>query len=120
MRLTDYYDYLDSDFNNYIVIGFNGYGDNIVIDLKDKCSIKYLNHDNNFIEVFINSSIVQFANALILYKDFIDAEIHDNNEINLINELSVKMIENDLNSSESECFWNKEMVMLKMNSNENK
>lgn len=112
MKITDYFDFLDSDFDKYVVIGFNGYGDNIVIDLIDECSIKYLNHDNNYSEVFINSSIVQFAKALMLYRDFIDTEIHKNNEINLINGLKEKMIENDLNSSESECFWNKEMVSL--------
>jgi hypothetical protein len=128
LRLTDYFDFLESDFNRYIVIGSTGNGDEIVIDLNDVCKIKVLDHEDNFSEEFANSSIEKFAKGLILYHDFIDLILSENGEDalidfkfsdNQINDLKQKMIDNDQDSMHSNCFWSQEIEILIINREEN-
>jgi hypothetical protein len=51
-------------FSQYRVIGANGNGDPIAIDTANG-EIVYLNHDNAFQRVFINSSVIKLAEALL-------------------------------------------------------
>jgi len=127
LRLTDYFDFLESDFDKYIVIGSTGNGDEIVIDLEDDCKIKVLDHEDYFSEEFANSSIDKFANGLVIYKDFIDLIINENGEDALIDsnfsdmqiyDLKQKMIDNDKDSMNSGCFWNQEIEILIVNRDE--
>jgi len=129
LKLTDYFDFLESDFDRYIVIGSTGNGDEIVIDLNDDCKIKVLDHEDNFSEEFANSSIDKFANGLVLYQDFIDSIIKENGEDALIesnfsdkhiSDLKQKMIDNDKDSLNSGCFWNQGIEILIINRDENK
>ncbi|MGE0076358.1 MAG: SUKH-4 family immunity protein [Bacteroidales bacterium] len=129
LKLTDYFDFLESEFDRYIVIGSTGNGDEIVIDLNDNCKIKVLDHEDNFSEEFANSSIEKFAKGLILYQDFIDLILNENGEDalidskfsdNQINYLKQKMIDNDQDSINSDCFWSQEIEMLIINRDENK
>jgi hypothetical protein len=59
----------NSDFDKYLSIGFNGSGDPIVINL-DTQELIYLNHDNYFEEVLINSDLKKFAMSVLRIKDF--------------------------------------------------
>ncbi|MBK8808213.1 MAG: hypothetical protein IPO21_16940 [Bacteroidales bacterium] len=111
------------------MIGSTGNGDEIVIDLNDNCKIKVLDHEDNFSEEFANSSIVKFAKGLILYQDFIDLILIENGEDalidskfsdNQINYLKQKMIDNDQDSMNSDCFWSQEIEILILNRDENK
>lgn len=129
LKLTDYFDFLESDFEKYIVIGSTGNGDEIVIDLRDNCKVKVLDHEDNFSEEFANSSIEKFAEGLILYQDFIDLILNENGEDalidskfsdNQINDLKQKMIDNDQDSMNSDCFWSQEIEILIINRDENK
>jgi hypothetical protein len=52
------------------MIGNNGSGDPVCINLNNKNEIVYLNHDNDFEKVFINRSVHQLAECIIKYKDF--------------------------------------------------
>jgi len=61
----------NSDFDKYITIGFNGSGDPIAINLKNQ-ELIYLNHDNEFEEVFINSDLKKFAQSILIIQGFID------------------------------------------------
>ncbi|MES2285822.1 MAG: SUKH-4 family immunity protein [Bacteroidota bacterium] len=61
----------NSDFDKYLSIGFNGSGDPISIDL-DTQELIYLNHDNNFEVVFINSDLKKFAVSVLRIKDFVE------------------------------------------------
>ena len=61
----------NSNFDKYLSIGFNGSGDPIAIDL-DTQRLVYLNHDNSFEEVLINSDLKKFAMSVLRIKDFVD------------------------------------------------
>lgn len=59
------------DLNDYLMIGSNGSGDPICIDLNNENEIVYLNHDNNFERIYINSSVHQLTECIIRYRDFL-------------------------------------------------
>lgn len=61
----------DSSLDKYAAIGFNGSGDPICVNL-DNNQIVYLNHDDSFKEVFINSNFSSFVQTIITIQDFID------------------------------------------------
>jgi hypothetical protein len=58
------------DGSRYRAIGSNGSGDPIAIDTATG-EIVYLNHDNGFERVFINSSVTKLAEALCAYQRLI-------------------------------------------------
>lgn len=55
----------------YRVIGGNGSGDPVAIDLAANGAIVYLNHDKRFERVFINSSVRQLATSLAAFAKMI-------------------------------------------------
>ncbi|MCG2614730.1 hypothetical protein LZZ85_10580 [Terrimonas sp. NA20] len=56
--------------DSYFMIGSNGCGDPVCVDLDHDNEIVYLNHDNYFDRIFINSSIHQLAECIIRYRNF--------------------------------------------------
>jgi hypothetical protein len=60
-----------ADGSQYRIIGSNGSGDPVAIDTATSGHVVYLNHDNNFQRVFINSSIMQLACCLLACKRLI-------------------------------------------------
>jgi hypothetical protein len=62
---------LPDGFSHYRVIGSNGSGDPICIDEDEDGAIVYLNHDNEFARVFINSSVPQLAECLLAFRGLI-------------------------------------------------
>ncbi len=58
------------ELNDYLMIGSNGSGDPVCIDLNNGNEIVYLNHDNDFERVYINSSVHQLTECIIRYRDF--------------------------------------------------
>ena len=58
------------DLQEYLMIGNNGSGDPICIDLNVKNEIVYLNHDNYFERVFMNSTVHQLIQSIIRYQEF--------------------------------------------------
>jgi hypothetical protein len=57
----------------YRVIGSNGCGDPVAIDVIESAAIVYLNHDNRFERVLINSSVRQLATCLVAFAKMIAA-----------------------------------------------
>jgi hypothetical protein len=57
----------------YHVIGTNGSGDPVAIDLAANGAIVYLNHDKRYERVFINSSVRQLATSLAAFAKMIAA-----------------------------------------------
>lgn len=55
--------------DNNLVIGFNGSGDPVCIDLANNNELVFLNHDNDFQPNFINTSIQQFLECLLLLEE---------------------------------------------------
>src|SRR5687767_1957358 len=58
------------ELHDYLMIGSNGSGDPICIDLKTNNEVVYLNHDNYFERVFMNSSISHLLQSIIKYESF--------------------------------------------------
>jgi len=61
----------NSYFNKYVLIGNNGTGDPIGINIENG-EIVYLNHDDDLNEVYINADIEKFARCAIVILDFQD------------------------------------------------
>ena len=59
------------ELNNYLMLGANGSGDPVCIDTINNNEIVYLNHDNYFERVFINTDIIKFSICLLKYNNFI-------------------------------------------------
>ncbi|MDN5216018.1 SUKH-4 family immunity protein [Fulvivirgaceae bacterium BMA12] len=127
LRLTDYFEFLEPEFERYIVIGSNGSGDEIVIDNLDHCKIKLLDHEDYFSEQFMNSSIDKLANALIIYQEFIDdvLSLYGNDgfldgkySFEQIDQLKSKLIESDKGSISEGSVWLEEIEILIANKNE--
>jgi hypothetical protein len=58
------------ELNDYLIIGGNGSGDPICIDLNNENEIVYLNHDNDFERIYMNSSVHQLTECIIRYREF--------------------------------------------------
>jgi hypothetical protein len=59
--------------DRFRVIGTNGSGDPVAIDLAANGAIVYLNHDKRYERVFINSSVRQLATSLAAFAKMIAA-----------------------------------------------
>jgi hypothetical protein len=68
--VNELWDLQDSYYDRYVTIGSNGSGDPVAINASSNDSIVYLNHDNDFIEVFINTDIGKFVESVIRLKEF--------------------------------------------------
>ena len=64
------------EYDDYLIVGFNGYGDPICIH-ETKGYIAYLNHDDGFSEIFMNSGLAQFLTFLILFREIM-ANVNNN------------------------------------------
>jgi hypothetical protein len=58
------------ELKDYLMIGSNSSGDPICIDLEINNEVVYLNHDNYFERIFMNSSISQLLQSIIKYESF--------------------------------------------------
>ena len=58
------------ELNDYIMIGSNGCGDPVCIDLNNENEIVYLNHDNYFERIYMNGSVLQLTECIIRYQEF--------------------------------------------------
>ena len=105
---------LSNDFSRYTVIGSNESGDPICIDSLNNGEIVYLNHDYDFIRVFMNTSISQFLECLLCYQKMIDDTIRMNGaDAYLDNNIPVgvkqktisEMVKIDRVSLDNNTFW---------------
>jgi hypothetical protein len=85
---------LDDDFQAYKIIGFNAYGDPICLDINDGAII-YLNRDDEFGFVFMNSSISQLVKFLVLFRTFItDVKDADSDKVKSIADSLINSLRN--------------------------
>ena len=66
--------------DRYRIIGSNGSGDPIAIDIGEQGRIVYLNHDDQFAAVFVNSSVRQLCDSLFAYKQLVDVTRKENGD----------------------------------------
>jgi len=70
LTVNQYYRIDWEGLDDYLVIGHNGSGDPLCIDLRRDNEIVYLNHDYSFERVWINTTVVQLSRSLLTYKLF--------------------------------------------------
>jgi hypothetical protein len=88
----------DSDYEKYLAIGFNGAGHPIAVNQETQ-ELVYLNHDNFFEEVFINTDLKKFSISALRFDrffksftklqpdSFFDTEFSDEDFDNVIEDL---------------------------------
>ncbi|MFJ8524111.1 SUKH-4 family immunity protein [Bacillus cereus] len=111
---------MPEEFQKYWFLGSTSSGDPICIIEKQE-NIVFLNNSDNYKEVFINSSINQFAECLLVYSKMIDKAIEVNGEDafidndipeSVINWLKEELKRIDAKCMEEECFWVTEIENL--------
>jgi len=58
-------------FRRYRVIGSDGSGNPIAIDEERKGEVVYLDHDDKFARTFMNTTVRQLAESLLVYRDMV-------------------------------------------------
>ena len=89
------------EFSDSVAIGHNGCGDTVCIDQSAEGAVVYYNHDNHMQRVFMNSSLVQFAECLCLFAQFMRTK--DSNTFNQ----QVKSVDSAALTADS--FWPNEV-----------
>ena len=106
------------ELSDYLMIGFNGYGDPVCIDLAKGNEIVFLNHDNDFERIFINTDIQRFIQCLMRYTDFIEFT-NSSDSSNFINErfdkievekLRLDLYNIDINCLSDNSMWYRELM----------
>lgn len=70
VKLTEKYK-VDNGFSKYVYLGFTGNGDVICL-VEGNGEVVYLEHENEYNEVFMNSSITKLAEILLEYSNFVN------------------------------------------------
>tara|TARA_R110001592_G_scaffold242603_3_gene503262 strand:+ start:1889 stop:2464 length:576 start_codon:yes stop_codon:yes gene_type:complete len=68
--VSDIWDLNHEEYKDVYAIGFNGSGDPVCIDVLDNEKLIYLNHDNDFEEVYINKNIERFLEMAVRVSHF--------------------------------------------------
>jgi len=79
-KLTTLYDFLEKEFEKYIVIGSCNDGDIIVINTNKNDQIECLDHENNFSSDFFNTNINNLVACFLTYRNFVNMTIKENGE----------------------------------------
>lgn len=117
--ITSVFD-MPEEYQKYWLLGSTGSGDPICI-VENKESIVFLNNGDDYKEVFINSSLNQFAECILLFSQMIDKAIEINGEDafidndipeSLINWLKEQLERVDSNCIKEGCFWDIEIESL--------
>lgn len=118
--LSEYFGLSDT-FRRYRVIGSNGSGDPICIDQAQQGSIVSINHDDHYRPIFMNSSIPQLAESLILYRRLVrqtitvggeDAFMDNNIPVDLRVWIAQEMEQVDAPALLEGCMWHGELAAL--------
>ena len=84
-KLTKIYEFLEPEFDKYIVIGSCSDGDPIVVNTGLEDRIEYLDHEDYFSSKPFNSNFSSLTDSLIAYKKFIDRVLKENGEDAIMN-----------------------------------
>ncbi|TKH03770.1 hypothetical protein FC682_16585 [Peribacillus simplex] len=120
LRRITYVFNMPEEFQKYWFLGSTGSGDPICIIEKQE-NVVFLHNSDDYKEVFINSSLNQFAECLLVYSKMIDKAIEVNGEDafidndipeSVINWLKEELERIDAKCMEKECFWFTEIENL--------
>lgn len=119
-KLTQHYDFLEPDFEKYVVIGSCSDGDIIAVNTEDNDIVVWLDHEDYFSSLFFNSSINSLAECLLIYRDFIQNILRENGEDAYINSeftdeqfdsLKQKLSAADFKAITEDGFWKSSLEM---------
>lgn len=110
-------------FSRFRIIGSNGSGDPICIDLLAGAAVVYLNHDDAFDRIFMNTSAAHLAEFLLAFRSLVhesntrigDEAFFDGNiPEDVLRQCIKKMNSADPPAMSEGCFWHDEIQpMLK-------
>jgi hypothetical protein len=120
VKLTVQFDFLEEEFEKWIVIGSCSDGDPIAINVESGDQIDWLDHDNYFEPGFFNSSIEALADCLIIYRQFMQDIQRENGEEAYLNgdfsdiqfeSLKSKLLKADSKALVDNGFWKEQLDM---------
>ena len=120
-RLMTHYDFLEPEYEKYVVIGSCSNGDVIAINTENKDQVAWLDHEDYFSEQFFNSSINSLAECLLVYRDFIKTIVTENGEDAIMDSnftdkqfenLKQSLIKADSVAMSKEGFWKSDLDMM--------
>ncbi|WP_291967822.1 SUKH-4 family immunity protein [Maribacter sp.] len=79
-KLTKIYEFLEPEFDKYIVIGSCSDGDPIVVNTELDDRIEFLDHEDYFSSKPFNTNFSSMTDSLIAYKNFIERVQKENGE----------------------------------------
>ncbi|WP_036150627.1 SUKH-4 family immunity protein [Maribacter forsetii] len=79
-KLTKIYEFLEPEFDKYIVIGSCSDGDPIVVNTELNHRIEYLDHEDYFSSKPFNSNFSSLTDCLVAYRKFIERVQKENGE----------------------------------------
>ncbi|MEP4531618.1 MAG: SUKH-4 family immunity protein [Cyclobacteriaceae bacterium] len=121
--LNELYELDESEFETKIVIGSDGAGDPICIELTNQ-RIYVCDHEDDFEPRFMNTAVIELFKFLSLFKAFAEQLINDKGEDAFIDanfsdyellELTSKLRFIDPTALETSTFWNQEFETLRAN-----
>ncbi|WP_439650787.1 hypothetical protein [Mucilaginibacter lacusdianchii] len=119
-KLEDQY-YLDIEPNKYVVIGSDGSGSPIAINVKQDDTIEWLDHDDYFAPSYCNKSLECLLTFLLIYRNFVNDVINNNGEDAMLNgnftdeqysAMRQRMLIVDLDAVNERGFWKEELDRL--------
>ena len=119
-KLEDQYD-LDLEPDKYIVIGSDGSGNPIAVNIKNNDTIEWLDHEDYFESSYCNNSLASLLNFLIIYRDFVNEIISANGDDALLDAnftdeqfdyMKERMLTVDSTAVNQLGFWKEELEML--------
>ncbi|MDP2388499.1 MAG: SUKH-4 family immunity protein [Bacteroidota bacterium] len=125
-RLTKQYDTLEKEFDKYVTIGVDGSGNLIVLNTEMNDRVEWLDHED-FSPRYMNNSINELGELLIVYRSFVDQIQQENGEDAYLDAnftdtqletLKQKMEQVDGNALTEDGFWKVEIEMLLENRKE--
>lgn len=70
--LTEWFDFLEPEYNKYVVVGSDGSGNLIALNTSEGCMVEWLDHEDYFTARFMNTSVSQLADCLLHYRNFVN------------------------------------------------
>ena len=119
-KLEDQYD-LELKPDKYIVIGSDGSGNPIAVNIKNNDTIEWLDHEDYFESSYCNNSLASLLNFLIIYRDFVNEIISANGDDALLDAnftdeqfdyMKERMLTVDSTAVNQLGFWKEELEML--------
>jgi hypothetical protein len=119
-KLTKPYDFLEKEFEKYIVIGTDGNGNTIAVNTSAGDTIEWL----DFAARYFNNSVIDLAKMLLIYRDFVNDMQTENGEIAYLDsnfsdvhfsKLKQKLEGVDPKVLTENGFWKEELEMLLTN-----